>query len=106
MSHWSFAAPIPVVIIGLAVWLAAGWLCVLHWRRSGGRKAAVRLETLRFVIVTLLAFSLLRPEFVQQIRRTQKPEIAVLCDASASMRTRDVLVTNRVVSRGDWLAAQ
>jgi len=88
------------------VWLAAIWLFVSHRRASGGRKAVTRLEALRFFIITLLTVTLLRPEFVQHLKRTVRPEIAVLLDASASMKTRDVVVTNRATSRAEWLAKE
>ena len=102
----NFAASTPVIIVALIIWLAAIWLFVSHRRASGGRKAVTRLEALRFFIITLLAVTLLRPEFVQHIKRTARPEIAVLLDASASMKTRDVVVTNRATSRAEWLAKE
>jgi len=102
----SFAASIPIVILCLITWLAAAWIFVSHWRASGGRKMVRRLESLRFVILTLLVLTLLRPEFVQHLKRNAQPEIAVLLDASESMKTRDVVVTNGATSRAEWLAKE
>ncbi len=102
----SFAASIPISILCAVLWLAAAWIFVLHWRASGERKVIRRLESLRFVILTLLVLTLLRPEFVQHLKRTARPEIAVLLDTSASMKTRDVVVTNRATSRAEWLAKE
>jgi uncharacterized membrane protein len=48
----------------------------------------------------------LRPEFVKRVERSTRPEVAVLCDASRSMLTRDVVLSNEVVSRADWLLKQ
>ena len=102
----SLAAPIPVIICGLLIWFGSGWLCWTNWQRSGRRKANGRLELLRFLIITLLGFTLLRPEHVRRINRTADPEIVVMGDASASMGTRDLIISNTVVSRADWLRRQ
>jgi hypothetical protein len=106
MSHWSFAASKTVWLLGGMVWIAAGWICWNIWNRSGRRKAVAWLEVLRFALVTLLGFTLLRPEFVRQLRRTERPEVLVLADMSSSMKTRDILSSNGVVSRAEWIAAQ
>lgn len=106
MSHLSVAAPISVIVTGLAIWLGAGWLCWANWHRSGNRRAAGRLETLRFILVTLLVLTLLRPEYVEHLQRTATPEIAVLADGSDSMKTRDLMVSNNVMSRAQWLDRQ
>ncbi len=106
MDHLSVAAPASVIVLGLIVWLGAVWLCWQNWRRSGNPRAAGRLELVRFFLITALVFTLFRPEYVQRIERTAAPEIAVLTDASDSMKTRDLVLANKVVSRADWLAAQ
>src|SRR5580692_7119397 len=106
MRHLSLAAPLSVIILALLAWAAAGWLCYANWRRSGNRRIAFRLEFLRFVLVTLLAATLLRPEFVQTLERSTAPEIAILTDGSDSMKTLDVSLTNGIVSRQDWLGRQ
>ena len=106
MSHLTVAASTWVIVLGMIVWVGAGWLCVANWRRSGRRKSVAVLETLRFLLITLIAFTLLRPEFVQQLKRKENPEVAVLMDASASMTTRDIVLTNRAVTRQEWLAQQ
>jgi hypothetical protein len=106
MNHFSIAAPVSVVVMGLAIWLGAAWLCHANWRRSGNRRAAGRLEALRFILVTLLVLTLLRPEYVEHLQRTATPEIAILADGSDSMKTRDLLVSNNVMSRAQWLQLQ
>jgi len=106
MNHLSLAAPPLVIIAGVLLWLGAGWLCLANWRRSANRRASGRLETLRFLLITLLALTLLRPEFVRKLERSSMPEIAVLADASASMSTRDVDAANGVVSREQWVQGQ
>jgi hypothetical protein len=106
MSHFSVAAPVSVIVAGLAIWLGAGWLCLANWRRSGNRGAAWKLETLRFILVTLLVLTLLRPEYVEHLQRAATPEIAILVDGSDSMKTRDLVVSNNVLSRAQWIGRQ
>ena len=103
MSRWSFAASLPVLLFGLAAWLASAWLCYANWKRGGRRRATAWLEGLRFTLISLLAFTLLRPEFVRQLQRTESPEVQILTDASGSMKTRDVMLSNNVISRAEWL---
>jgi hypothetical protein len=106
MSSFSVAAPLIVVVAAVLVWAGAGWLCWANWRRSGRRPAVAKLEGLRFFLVTLLVLTLLRPEYVEHLQRTQTPEIAILTDGSDSMKTRDLAVSSGVISRADWLAQQ
>jgi hypothetical protein len=106
MTSWSLAYSFWVLTAALLVWAAAGWICYANWRRNGRRGAAAWLEGLRFVLITLLGLTLLRPEFVRQMQRTETPEIAVLWDASDSMQTRDLIVSTQVVSRAEWLDAR
>jgi hypothetical protein len=104
--NWSFAASLPVVLLAVLLWSASAWLSVTNWKRNAGRPLTAVLEGLRFFLVTLLAVTLLRPEIVKQLKRTEKPEIAILIDHSASMETRDLLSSNRVIARADWLRDQ
>ena len=106
MNNLSLAAPISVMIFGLLIWAGAGWLCWQNWQRNPNRRIAARLESVRFFLITLLVFTLLRPEYIQHLQRKETPEIAVLADASGSMATRDAIVSNSVVSRGDWISMQ
>jgi uncharacterized membrane protein len=106
MNHWSLSISTPVLLLAVCFWGWSAWLCYANWQRSGQRRSAKWLESLRFVLVTLLAITLLRPEFVKHIQRTQKPEIAVLCDVSGSMKTRDVVAGDKLVSRADWMDGQ
>ena len=103
MSNWTFAASFPVVLLGLAIWGLTLWLSWTNWKRQSFRRGIGFLEGLRVVIVTLLIVTLLKPERVRQIQRTEKPNIVVLHDTSASMTTSDVVVSNQVVSRADWV---
>lgn len=81
-TPWSAIASVLLVLITAA-------LCLVAWRRSGYRPAMGLLELLRFSLVVLAALLLNQPEFVQEFRPKEKPSIAVLCDTSPSMDTRD-----------------
>jgi hypothetical protein len=106
VRHLSLAAPVSVIVLAALAWAAAGWLCYANWRRAAHRRTAGRLEALRFILVTLLALTLLRPEYVETLERTAEPEIAILADVSDSMKTRDISLTNGLVSRQEWMARQ
>jgi hypothetical protein len=106
VNHLQLAAPLSVLAPALAIWLCAGWLGFANWRRSARSRAVGRLECLRFLLVTLLVFTLLRPEYAEHLQRTVAPEIAILMDASDSMKTRDLTLSNQAVSRAQWLDAR
>ena len=104
--NWSFAASLPVVLLALVLWAASAWLSLTNWKRNAGRPLTAILEGVRFVLVTLLAVTLLRPEIVKQLKRTEKPEIAILIDHSGSMETKDLISSNHIIARADWLRDQ
>ncbi len=62
-----------MIIAAVLLWLGAGWLCLANWSRSANRRASGRLEALRFILVTLLALTLLRPEFLKKLERSSMP---------------------------------
>lgn len=106
MSHWSFAASWSTILGAIALWIVSGWVCRANYLRSGKRRAVLRLEILRFVLISLLALTLFRPEWVQVSRKSSRPEVAVLFDGSRSMETRDITGTNSVTNvmrRADWV---
>ena len=84
--------------------MGAAWLCLANWRRSPNRRAAARLEALRLLLISLLTVTLLRPEYVERLQRASMPEIAILTDASDSMKTRDIALDNSIISRQQWLS--
>lgn len=106
MSSWSFAVSAGLLALGAVVLTAAAWLSWNIWQRNGRRRAVAWLEALRLVLVGLLVFSLFRPEFIEQLERRERPEVAILFDASGSMDTRDIVRSNTVASRAEWLAGQ
>lgn len=107
MTKIEFSYSFWVIAAAIVVWLVAGALCLENWRRRRAVKGAALLEGMRFFIMTLIGFTLLKPEFVKHVTRKEKPEIVILCDSSESMMTRDVINTNKqVISRADWIAIQ
>lgn len=106
MGKLSFGLSWPSAIIGVALVAVAAWLSLQHWRRHGARPMVLGLEVFRWVIVSLLFLTLLRPEWVSLFKPTSPPEIVVLCDSSRSMSTRDVVSGNDVLSRADWVQQQ
>lgn len=82
-TGWSLTASVFVVLL-------TAWLCFYAWRRSGYRRDYGLLELMRLaiVIVTVLLFN--QPEWIEEFRPSEKPAIAVFCDASRSMETQDV----------------
>src|SRR5437763_17194509 len=101
MSHWSFSAAWSTWLAAIVLWAVSGWVCRANWIRSGRRVAVARLEFLRFVLISLLAFTLFRPEWVQISKKSNRPEVAVVFDGSRSMGTRDIAATHGALSRAD-----
>jgi hypothetical protein len=98
-SPLSLAASILIVISTAA-------LCFAAWRLSGYRRDLGALELLRFTIVVLAVLLFNQPEWVEEYRPEEKPTIAVLCDASGSMETRDVesQASSAVITRREAIA--
>jgi hypothetical protein len=76
--------------VSLALLAAVGIVCLAGWWRSGWRAGYGLLEALRFLIAVLVVLLLNQPEWVTEMRPTEKPSIAVLVDDSRSMTTVDV----------------
>ncbi len=83
--HTPFTVTVGAIFVLVVAYL--GWLA---WKRSGYRRWIGLLECLRVLIAVGLALTLNQPEWVQQIRLTTKPVLAILVDVSRSMQTEDV----------------
>ena len=97
----------------LAVPLVVAVVAFLGWRqvqreRERLRRGARLVEWLRVIAVLAFACTLFKPERIRVLPRTERPQVLILCDASGSMTTKDVVVggASGTVSRADWLAAQ
>jgi uncharacterized membrane protein len=82
-TPWSLAISVTIVLVTAA-------LCLMAWRRSGYARSQGVLEFLRLVIVILLAAMFNQPEWVEEFRPDDKPQVIILVDDSPSMETRDV----------------
>ena len=80
--------------------------CYIAWRRSGYRPSMGLLELLRLALVGLVAILLNQPEWIEEFRPEEKPAIAVLWDASASMDTRDVVPADQPAAAAAHHAAR
>jgi hypothetical protein len=93
-TSWSLAASVFIVAV------TAG-LCFFAWRR-GYRRDYGAVELLRLTIVALTVVLFNQPEWIEEFLPEERPTIAVLCDASRSMDTRDVALggsTSRITRR-------
>ena len=103
MSYWSFGTSWGIILLGLAVVITAAGVAWVHWRRRP--KAVVAfMEGLRLLVIAMLAFTLLKPEFVRVIEFQDEPEVVVLVDESGSMTTRDLALPDEVITRASWLS--
>ena len=81
---WSLTFSI-IVLIAVAV------LGYISWRRRGSRAVDGWLEFLRWTLVLFGAILLNQPEYTEQFQPSEKPSVAVICDLSPSMGTKDVV---------------
>lgn len=100
--RWDVSWPVLTAVICALVLAAA--LGSINWIRNGKRKVVGVLETLRFLAVTLLAITLLRPEWVKTISRDEEPILLALFDESGSMLTRDVKEKGKIYERSEWIS--
>ncbi|GIW88317.1 MAG: membrane protein [Isosphaeraceae bacterium] len=92
--------------LGVVLVAATAVLGYLAWRRSGSRWSIGVLELIRTGLVAVVAAMLNQPEWVESYRPEERPELAVLWDASGSMETRDVVEpgSREAVSRKEAVA--
>jgi uncharacterized membrane protein len=98
VSRLTFLATPWTIAAASFAWLIVASLSLIAWRRSGYRSSIGALEVLRLVIVAMIGVVLNQPEWVEEFRPQDKPWIAVLWDASASMTTRDAVDSNSPTS--------
>ncbi len=102
---FGFEAAHPVVVLALALGLAAAAAATyLRCRSRAGSRRVSALAALRLLVVTLLAFALLRP--VLRVRAVVPGEnfLAVLIDDSRSMRLADGDLTRGARALGMFAA--
>lgn len=108
MLHLS---PTPFTLtLGIVVLIAVAVLCVVSFRRSPHPHRTFLLESLRFLITTIIVVLLWQPEWRTTLNPDAKPAIAILWDDSKSMTTIDAPLPpalspkNEVVSRADLVS--
>ena len=77
--------------LSVIVLIAAAFCCLISWRRSGYSRSMFWLESLRFLLIALVVFTLNQPEFVQVVKPQEQPTLVILHDTSGSMKTQDVV---------------
>ena len=106
---WEFQplqAGIWTLLFILCIWIVTALVSFINWYRRRGWKVFL-LEYLRLTIVTMILFTLCKPEFLRVTETEDQPEVVILTDVTRSMETRDVVLGARdVVKREDWLKRQ
>jgi hypothetical protein len=104
-TFWTFAVSPWRILLGCLFFVSLLWLSIQSIRRSGPDKWLIANEAIRLIVAALLLFTLFRPELVRLTKRSDRPVVGILCDASESMETEDVLaIENAAVrTRKDWL---
>jgi hypothetical protein len=90
-SELTFAWTPMTVVFGVVVFLVTSVFSFLIWKRSHFSAATGILELLRLLAVAAVALTLNQPEWRETYEPDEKPVIAVLRDASGSMKTEDVV---------------
>ena len=105
-AFWSFRVAGWNIAATALFGCAAVWLFIAMVRRNRDSVRCMLLEAVKLLVIAVLLLTLFRPERVTLTRTSDRPLLAVLCDASASMETRDVLVDGSpmAVRRNEWLA--
>ena len=106
MNQWQFAVTPWLVAAFIIVGGLAAYFSWRIWIQNGRSRRVLGLEAFRWLIMLMLLLTLLRPERVQVVDWAEEPAVVVLSDLSASMTTRDVVQTNGVVTRREWVDQQ
>ncbi len=106
MSHWTFASSPLLIFSAFMLGILSLWFSYRIWKSNTKSPQILALEVFRLIIIVMLLITLLRPERIQVIQWTEEPAVVVLNDVSGSMTTRDVIHTNQVVARKDWVTTQ
>ncbi len=91
-SELTFSSTPTTIVFGVAVLLVTAVFSFLIWKRSRFSLSSGLLETLRLLAVAAVTLTLNQPEWRETYRPDRKPVLAVLHDASGSMKTEDVPV--------------
>ncbi|MBA4387793.1 MAG: hypothetical protein C0404_07420 [Verrucomicrobia bacterium] len=105
---WTFSLTPWVLVVGVLFLAGMAFLSFrLAWANRGHGTKLWLIEALRLAVASLFVFTLMKPEFVVQTERKEKPMVAVLCDVSGSMATKDVKGADGAeMTRAGWIETQ
>ena len=101
--------PDPSILILVAVGMAAAlYFSYKQLKYSHLKKwRVILMETIRLVVIAMIAFSLLKPELITVTSKRNEPEVVILADVSKSMQTQDLVLVNDdgdiTVKRSEWV---
>ena len=93
------------LVFGILLIIATGIFSWIAVKRSGFTRGMIVLESLRMLLVTLVAFTINQPELTKEYQPDQSPTLLVLYDESISMDTMDVLIDDSTdaQTRAKWI---
>ena len=86
-SELTFAWTPTTVVFGFVVFLVTAVFSFLIWKRNHYSVSSGILELLRLLVVAIVAVTLNQPEWRESYEPDEKPVLAILRDASGSMKT-------------------
>lgn len=102
-SRWILNASPGLMVAGSVLFLLYLGISIYHLKQVHFTPYRVLTEFIKFLGGVLLLLTLFQPELHQRSVRNENARIAVITDATDSMKTRDVKVEGQVVSRSEWL---
>jgi hypothetical protein len=107
IGNWQFNLSPWVVAAAATFALASLWFFFRSLHREGHSPKRFALHSLRLLAALLVSLTLLRPERVLIKKRSERPRVVVLYDASGSMETKDVVAPEKqMISRAAWIKSQ
>lgn len=91
---------IAAVTVGLFL-----WFFVNNVRHATSKASTIFVESLRFLLVLMILWTLFEPEIVKTEETKEKPELKIVYDVSGSMKTKDVVSESDLISREDQVSA-
>lgn len=109
VSQLRFMTTTSSVVLSIIVVLLTAGIGFYAWHRSGYQLSRGLQEVLRTLIVGCIALLFNQPEWVEEYRPDERPQVAILWDDSRSMQTRDVRpeesTSRDIISRADAISS-
>jgi len=105
MGHWDLSKPLGVIIFAVIIFLLSCFFFYKQIKGSSQAKNILYLEAFRLLIIFMIIFTLLKPEWVEEKERTEIPVVVFLKDVSSSMETLDTIDgdNQNIITRKEWL---